>query len=372
MTQPLLFSPLSLGRIALPNRIMVSPMCQYSAIDGNTTDWHLTHLGALAISGAGLLCVEATAVSPEGRITHGCTGLYNDDNEKAWQRTLDGLRAISPVKLAIQLSHAGRKASSQRPWEGGALITPADGGWQPVAPSALPHKPDEAAPTAMTAADITKVIADFTAAATRAKRLGFEVIELHCAHGYLLHEFLSPLANQRQDMYGGSLENRMRLPLQIFEAVRKAAGPDIAVGVRLSGTDWVEGGWDIAQSIVFSKALQALGADFLDISSGGVSPLQKITLAPGYQVPLAAQIKQALSIPVVTVGLITEPAQAEEILQHGDADIVALARAFLIDPRWPWRAAAALGGTVWSPSQFYRCLPAGYPAIFGQISTAQR
>jgi len=372
MSPPLLFSPLSLGRVALPNRIMVSPMCQYSAIDGNTTDWHLTHLGALAISGAGLLCVEATAVSPEGRITHGCTGLYNDDNEKAWQRTLDGLRAIAPVKLAIQLGHAGRKASSQRPWEGGALILPADGGWQPLAPSALAHKSDEAAPTAMTEADIAKLIIDFAAAATRAKRLGFDVIELHCAHGYLLHEFLSPLANQRQDNYGGTLENRMRLPLQIFQAVREAAGPDIAVGVRLSGTDWVEGGWDIAQSIVLSKALQALGADFIDMSSGGVSPLQKITLGPGYQVPLAAQVRQAVSIPVITVGLITEPAQAEQILQQGDADVVALARAFLINPRWPWRAAAELGGTIWSPSQFYRCLPAAHPAIFGQISTAQR
>ena len=252
------------------------------------------------------------------------------------------------------------------------MIPVADGGWQPLAPSAVAHKPEEAAPTAMTAHDIAKVISDFAAATVRAKALGFDVIEVHFAHGYLLHEFLSPLANQRTDEYGGSLENRMRLALQVFEAVRAAAGPDIAVGARLSATDWVEGGWDVAQSIELGKKLQALGADFLDISSGGVSPLQKITIGPGYQVPLASQIKQAVSLPIITVGLITEPAQAEQILQQGDADMIAVARAFLSDPRWPWRAAAALGGTVAAPQQFYRCLPAAHPAIFGQISTAQR
>jgi 2,4-dienoyl-CoA reductase-like NADH-dependent reductase (Old Yellow Enzyme family) len=290
MTSPKLFSPIQLGHQTLPNRIMISPMCQYSAHDGNATDWHLTHLGSLAISGAALLCVEATAVSAEARITHGCLGLYNDANQAALKKTVDAIRSIAPVQLAIQLSH----------------------------------------------------------------------------------EFLSPLANQRTDAYGGSLENRMRLPLQVFEAVRAAAGPDIAVGARLSATDWVEGGWDVAQSIELAKKLQALGADFLDISSGGVSPLQKITLAPGYQVPLAAQIKQAVSLPVITVGLITEPAHAEQILQDGQADMVAVARAFLSDPRWPWRAAAALGGTIAAPQQFYRCLPAGSPAIFGAIHTAQR
>jgi 2,4-dienoyl-CoA reductase-like NADH-dependent reductase (Old Yellow Enzyme family) len=372
MTTPLLFSPLSLGRQTLTNRIMISPMCQYSAHDGNANDWHLTHLGSLAISGAGLLCVEATAVSAEGRITHGCLGLYNDANQAALQKTVDAIRAISPVKLAIQLSHAGRKASSQRPWEGGALIPLADGGWQPLGPSAVAHKSDEAAPIAMDEQDIAKVIADFAAAARRARALGFEAIEVHCAHGYLLHEFLSPLANQRQDAYGGSLENRLRLSLQVFEAVREAAGPDIAVGARLSATDWVEGGWDVAQSIELAKRLQAMGADFLDISSGGVSPLQKITLQPGYQVPLAAEIKKTVSIPVISVGLITQAAQAEAILQDGQADMVALARAFLVDPRWPWRAAAELGGIIAAPQQFYRCLPAGFPAIFGEIKTAQR
>ncbi len=372
MTSPQLFSSIKLGPTALSNRIMISPMCQYSADDGNANNWHITHLGSLAISGAGLLFVEATSVSPEGRITPGCLGLYNDDNQAALKKVVDAIRDISPIKLAIQLGHAGRKASSQRPWEGGALIPVAEGGWQTVGPSALPHKPEEAAPTAMSEEDIAKLIVDFVSSTKRAKALGFDVIEVHLAHGYLLHEFLSPLANQRTDAYGGSLENRMRLPLQIFEAVRKAAGPEIAVGARLSATDWVEGGWDIEQSVALSKRLQTLGADFLDISSGGVSPLQKITISPGYQVDLAARVKESVSIPVVAVGLITEPAQAEEILQKNQADIVALARAFLVDPRWPWRAAAALGGVVAAPKQFYRCLPSGYPKIFGDVFTAQR
>ena len=307
---------------------MISPMCQYSADDGSANNWHITHLGSLAISGAGLLFVEATSVSPEGRITPGCLGLYNDANQAALKKVVDAIRDISPIKLAIQLGHAGRKASSQRPWEGGALIPVAEGGWQTYGPSALPHKPEEAAPTAMSEEDIAKLIADFVSSTKRAKALGFDVIEVHLAHGYLLHEFLSPLANQRTDTYGGSLENRMRLPLQIFEAVRNAAGPDIAVGARLSGTDWVEGGWDIEQSVELSKRLQTLGADFLDISSGGVSPLQKITISPGYQVALAARVKEAVTIPVVAVGLITEPAQAEEILQKNQADIIALAMPF--------------------------------------------
>ncbi len=374
MNSPLLFSPQKLGPHTLSNRIMISPMCQYSAIDGNANNWHITHLGSLAISGAGLLYIEATAVSAEGRITPGCLGLYNDANQAALQKVVEAIREVAPgkMKLAIQLGHAGRKASSHRPWEGGALIPATNGGWQTIAPSAVPHKPDEAAPVAMTEADISKLIADFESATWRASALGFDVIEVHLAHGYLLHEFLSPLANQRQDDYGGSLENRMRLPLQVFEAVRKAAGPDIAVGARLSATDWVEGGWDIEQSIALSQRLQAAGADFLDISSGGVSPLQKITLAPGYQVPLAERIKAVVNIPVMAVGLITEATQAEEILLKNQADIIALARAFLVDPRWPWRAAAALGGIIDAPKQFYRSLPSGYPKIFGDVVTAQR
>ncbi len=371
MTSPLLFTPARIGHVSLPNRIMVSPMCQYSAEDGNANEWHRAHLSTLALSGAGLLCIEATATSPEGRITHGCLGLYNDANEAALADVIATLRRATPARLAIQLGHAGRKASSHRPWEGGALIPSDDGGWQTIAPSALPHKPGEEAPQAMSLADIERVKQDFISAARRAARLGIDVIEIHAAHGYLLHQFLSPLANQREDAYGGSLENRMRLTLEIVEAVRQAI-PDVALGARLSATDWVDGGWDVEQSIVLAQRLQALGADFIDVSSGGVSPDQKIVIGPGYQVAFAARVRQAVSIPVMTVGLITEPQQAEDILQAGQADIVALARAFIADPRWPWRAAAALGGQLDGLPQYYRCLPAGSPRIFGDVLTAQR
>ena len=372
MNSPLLFTPVALGPLTLANRIMISPMCQYSGNDGNANDWHLAHLGSLALSGAGLLMVEATAVSPEGRITAGCLGLYNDDNQQALQRVVSNVRAISPIKLGIQLGHAGRKASSHRPWEGGALMTAAEGGWETIAPSAVPHKPEEAPPRAMSDADIERLIADFTAATRRARTLGFDAIEIHCAHGYLLHEFLSPLSNQRTDAYGGSLDNRMRLPLRIVDAVREAAGPAIAVGVRLSATDWADGGWDLQQSLIFSLALQARGVDFIDVSSGGLAAHQKITLGPGYQVPFAEAIRKEVRIPVMTVGLITEPQQAEDILQQGKADIIALARAMVSDPRWPWRAAAALGGTVAGAPPYFRCLPQGSPPVFGDVRTAQR
>ena len=369
---PALFTALKMGPLQLPNRIMVSPMCQYSAVDGCATAWHEVHLGTLAISGAGLLCLEATAVSPAGRITYGCLGLYDDASEAALQKLVRALRAVAPIPLAIQLAHAGRKASSQVPWEGGQLIPLAAGGWQTLAPSALPHKAGEELPTVMSQADIDTLINDFAAAATRARRLGFDAIELHVAHGYLLHQFLSPLANQRQDDYGGTLENRMRLPLAVLAAVREAAGPEIAVGIRLSATDWVEGGWDIEQSVTFSQRVQEAGCAFIDVSSGGISPAQKIPVGPSYQVPLAARIRTAVTIPVISVGLITDPAQAEQIIADGHADMVALARALLNDPRWPWRAAAQLGGTVRAPQQFWRCLPSGSPPIFGEVRIGQR
>ncbi len=372
MTSPLLFTPASLGPVSLSNRIMVSPMCQYSAQDGNVNGWHAAHLGSLALSGAALLCVEATAVSPEGRITPNCVGLYHNDNQQALKGLLDQLRAASPARLMIQLAHAGRKASSARPWEGGQQLSVADGGWQALAPSALPHKEGETPPRAMTRAEIERVIGDFAAAARRARELGFDAIEIHAAHGYLLHQFLSPLSNVRDDDYGGSLENRMRLTLQVFEAVRAAAGEGMAVGARLSATDWVDGGWDVPDSVMLAKRLQALGADFLDVSSGGVSPLQKIAIGPGYQTGFAAQVRGEVDIPVISVGLITEPQQAEDILRKGKADMVALARAFIANPRWPWRAAAELGGQLQGHPQYYRCLPSGHPRIFGDVSTSQR
>ena len=367
-----LFTPIQLGALTLPNRIMVSPMCQYCAVDGNPVDWHFGHLGSLAMSGAGLLCVEATAVSPEARITPGCLGLYSDDNQTQLQRLVDSVRAISRIPLALQLSHAGRKASSRTPWDGGSLIAPADGGWVPHGPSAVAHKPDEQAPHAMTEADICHVIDSFAQAARRALAIGFDAIELHMAHGYLLHQFMSPLANQRTDRYGGSLENRMRLPLEVFRAVLEAVGTDLPVGVRLSATDWAEGGWDIEQTVEMAHRLEAAGCAFLDISSGGLSHQQKIPVGPGYQVRFAAEVKAAVAIPVVTVGLITDPAHAEQIVRDGQADIVALARGFLHDPRWPWRAAAQLGGTVVPPRQLLRCLPHGHAPIFGDVRIGQR
>ncbi len=380
---PHLFTPLTLGPLTLPNRIVIAPMCQYSAVDGNATDWHLIHLGQLALSGAGLLIVEATAVSAAGRITPGCLGLYNDANEAALARVLQALRAHSPMPLAIQLGHAGRKASSHVPWDGGQLIPADQGGWPTLAPSALPHADGETAPLALDAAGLQQVRDEFVASARRACRLGFQAIELHAAHGYLLHQFLSPIANQRHDAYGGSLENRMRFPLEVFSAVRAAVPAGVAVGMRLSATDWVDGAaagtagaeagsWDVAQSIRFTQALQRLGGDFIHVSSGGVSPRQQIPLGPGYQVALAAQIKQGGGLPTIAVGLITEPQQAEAVIADGHADAVAIARAILYEPHWPWQAAAALGATVQAPPQYWRSQPRGMAGLFGDVRIGAR
>jgi len=368
-----LFTPAALGPLMLKNRIVIAPMCQYSAVDGNANDWHLIHLGHLALSGAGMLTIEATAVSPEGRITPGCLGLWSDTNEAALARVLAALRAHSAMPIAIQLAHAGRKASSRVPWEGGQLIPPAaPGGWMPLAPSAVPHADGEAPPQALDAAGLVHVRESFVASARRAVRLGLDAIELHVAHGYLLHSFLSPLANHRDDAYGGSLQNRMRLPLEVFDAVRAAVPARVAVGVRLSATDWVDGGWEIGQSVVFAQALRERGASFIHVSSGGVSPRQQIPLGPGYQVALAAQIRAEAGLPTIAVGLITTPAQAEAIVASGQADFVALARAMLYDPRWPWHAAAELGATVDAPPPYWRALPRGQAALFGTARTGQR
>ena len=352
-----LFSPYSLRSLTLPNRIVISPMCQYSAEDGRATAWHMIHLGHLALSGAALLCLEATAVEPEGRITPADLGLWDDATEEALRPVIAAIRRHSPIKLAVQLAHAGRKASSAVPWKGGQLLSPEEGGWQTVAPSALPHKPEEAAPLALDAAGLARIREAFAASAKRAERLGFDAIEVHAAHGYLLHEFLSPIANQRTDAYGGALENRMRFPLEVFEAVRAAFPADKPVGVRVSASDWVEGGWDIEQTIAFAQALKARGVDWIDASSGGVSPQQKIPATPGYQVPFAEAIKTATGLPTIAVGLITEGPQAEEILAGGKADLVALARGVLYDPRWPWHAAAELGAKVDGPPQYWRSSP---------------
>ena len=282
-----LFSPFALGPLQLHNRIVIAPMCQYSAVDGAATDWHLVHLGHLALSGAALLIIEATAVEAIGRITPGCLGLWSDATEAALQRALQAVRAHSRMPITIQLGHAGRKASSHVPWQGGMLIPPDQpGGWRPVVPSALPQLDGEAPPEVLDDAGLQRIVAAFADAARRAHRLGLDAIELHAAHGYLLHQCLSPISNVRTDAYGGSLQHRMRFPLQVFEAVRAAVPASMPVGVRISATDWVEGGWDLAQSRAFVAQLQARGLSFLHVSSGGVSPRQKIPLGPGYQVGL--------------------------------------------------------------------------------------
>lgn len=371
MSSPL-FSPIALGPLTLSNRIVIAPMCQYSAIEGSATDWHLMHLGQMAISGAGLLILEATAVEPAGRITPGCLGLYSDENEAALARVLQAVRQHSRMPLAIQIGHAGRKASSHAPWNGGQLIAPADGGWTTLAPSALPHLPHEPAPEALDADGIERIQAAFVATAQRAHRLGLQAIELHAAHGYLMHQFLSPLSNQRTDGYGGTLAKRMRFVLEVFERVRAAVPASMAVGVRISATDWVDGGWDLDQSTALGLALKERGADFIHVSSAGVSPLQKIPLAPGYQVPLAEAIRKATGLPTMAVGLITEPEQAEAIIASGQADMVALARGMLYNPRWPWHAAAQLGAQVEVPPQYWRSQPRGHTQLFGDITVAQR
>ncbi|AMB75829.1 NADH:flavin oxidoreductase/NADH oxidase [Pantoea ananatis] len=354
-----LFSPFSLGELTLDNRIVIAPMCQYSADEGSATAWHRIHLGHLALSGAGLLIIEATAVEDIGRITYGDLGLWDDETETALSEVLQDIRQYSDMPIGIQLGHAGRKASCTVPWEGGEQIAPQDGGWQTLAPSALSFSDGEHLPLEMQASDLERVKNAFVATAKRAVRLGIELIEVHAAHGYLLHQFLSPLSNKRSDEYGGSLENRMRYPLEVFHAVREAVPAEIPVGVRISASDWVEGGWDVGQSIAFSKQLESLNCAYIHVSSGGLSEQQQIKVGPNYQVPFARDIRQQIGIPVIAVGLITEPQQAEDILQQEEADLVALARGMLYNPRWPWHAAAEFNANVKAPPQYLRSEPHG-------------
>jgi len=360
-----LFTPLDVGGLSLRNRIVIAPMCQYSAEDGCMTDWHVIHLGQLALSGAALLTIEATAVTPEGRISYGDTGLWSDENEEAMARVLASVRRWSDMPIAIQLGHAGRKASTAKPWDGGKQIAPdAPNGWQTIAPSPIPFLPDENPPLELNAAGLARIRDAFADAAKRAARLDLAAVQLHGAHGYLLHQFLSPLSNRRTDEYGGSLENRMRFPLEVFEAVRAVFPSDKPVTMRVSGTDWVEGGWDIEQTIAFARELDKRGCAGIHISSGGLDPRQKIPVGPSYQVPLARAVKQAVGMPVVAVGLITDFEQAEAIVGTGDADMVALARGMLYDPRWPWHAAAHLGATVKAPPQYLRSQPRQHRHLF--------
>lgn len=356
-----LFTPLALGTLKLSNRITVAPMCQYSAVDGSMTDWHLMHLGTLALSGASMLAIEATGVTPEGRITPCCVGLYSDANEEAMSRVVRYVRSISPIALGVQLAHAGRKASAQRPWQGRGALGPEEGAWPTEAPSAVALAAGWPTPRAMTHADMEAVRQAFVAAAQRAQRIGLDFVELHCTHGYLLSEFLSPLANRRDDEYGGSLENRMRFPLEVARAVRAALPADTPVGAKISGSDFAPGGWTPDDAVVFAEALKKLGCAYVSVSGGGVVIDAKVPVGPGYQVPFAERVKRETGIATGAVGLITEPMQAEEIVASGKADFVSLARAMLFNPRWAWHAALALDGEAYYPPQYERCAPRAWP-----------
>ena len=357
MASPL-FTPFKLRDLELPNRIVVSPMCQYMSVDGSAGDWHLMHLGQFAMGAAGLVITEATHVSAVGRISPRCLGLYSDENEKTIARVVEFCRKHGIAKLGIQLAHAGRKASSLPPAQGGKALTAEQGAWQTVAPSALPFGPGWHVPEALTAAGLREVKQQFVDAAQRAARIGFDVVELHAAHGYLLHEFLSPISNQRTDEYGGSLVNRMRYPLEVFDAVRAVWPKERPLGARVSATDWVEGGWTPEETVGFAKALKARGCDFIDVSSGALDPRQQIPFAPGYNVPFAEKVKKESGIATMSVGMITRPRQAEEIIAGGKADLIAIARGAMDDPRWAWHAARELGGEALYPANYQRCTPA--------------
>ena len=358
-----LFSPIALRDLRLHNRIMLSPMCQYAAVDGCAGDWHLMHLGQYMVSGVGLVMVEMTNVQANGRITPNCLGLYDDACEAALQRVVDYCRGLSGTPMAVQLAHAGRKASSRPPWQGRQRLTADEGGWQTVGPSPISHKHDAPAPAELSRDDIEQLIDDFVAAARRAERIGFDAVELHGAHGYLLHQFLSPLANRRADDYGGSRENRMRLPLLVFDAVRNLWPAHKPLGMRLSAIDWADGGLTIEDTIAMAEALQARGCDWVDVSSGGIGYAEKIETGPGYQVGFAETVKAQTGVSTIAVGMITESAQAEKIVASGQADMVALARGLLFNPRWAWRAAIELGVEVEYPERYQRCAPANLNAF---------
>jgi 2,4-dienoyl-CoA reductase-like NADH-dependent reductase (Old Yellow Enzyme family) len=356
---PRLFDPLSVRSVTFPNRVFVSPMCEYSSEDGFANDWHLVHLGARAVGGAGLVFTEATAVTPEGRISPQDLGIWKDDHVAMLARIVQFIHQQGSV-AGMQLAHAGRKASTFRPWDGSGRVNELEGGWRNVvAPSAVPFADNYPHPIEMTPGMIARAVQAFADAAKRAVRAGFRVIEIHAAHGYLIHEFLSPLSNQRGDEYGGSFENRTRLVVEITTAVRKVWPAELPLFIRISATDWVEGGWDIEQSIALAKLLKPLGVDFVDCSTGGNVARAQIPVGPGYQVPFAARIRAEANILTGAVGLITSPAQAEEIVASEQADAVLLARELLRDPYFPMRAAAALGQDIAWPAQYLRAGPPG-------------
>ena len=362
-----LFSNLTINGITFDNRLVVAPMCQYSCVDGVPGDWHLMHLGNFSVSGAGLVFVEATGVEPRARITPDCPGLWNDEQEQAFSRIMNFCRRHGSSKMGIQLAHAGRKASARAPWEGGTSISPdEERGWQTIGPSAVPFTSDWTVPTEMTLDDIAEIRNDFVASAKRAERLGFDVLELHAAHGYLMSSFLSPLANLRTDDYGGSLENRMRFPLEVVEAVRQVWPQDRVLCVRFNGTDWVDNGWTVEESVEFARALKKAGCDIVHLSSGGNSaerpPVGPGT--PGYQLPASERIKAETDMPTIGVGYINDPHFAESVIADGRADMVAMGRGMLYDPRFAWHAAEALGEKASYPPQYQRSQPETWPNAF--------
>jgi 2,4-dienoyl-CoA reductase-like NADH-dependent reductase (Old Yellow Enzyme family) len=353
-----LFSPIQVGGVTLANRIVVSPMCQYSADDGCMNDWHLVHLGHLAYSGAGLLMVEATHVTRDGRITHGCTGLYNEHNEASIGRVVEACRRVSRSPLGIQIGHAGRKASSQVPWQGRDYLRPDQDPWPTVAPSALPFGEGWHVPRELTQGEIRALVDAFAASTGRAKRIGFDVLELHSAHGYLLHQFLSPLSNRRSDEYG---RERMKLPLEVARAVRESWPKERALGARISANDWLEGGLGPEDAVAYARELERAGFDYVCVSSGGLLSHARLNLGPGYQVPFAETVKRNSNLKVRAVGMIADPGQAESILAEGKADMVAMARAFLDNPRWVWHAAERYGVKLDYPPQYARARPDAWP-----------
>ncbi len=349
-----LFQPLTIRGLELPNRIVVAPMCQYSAVNGVAQEWHTQHYGSLAASGPGLVVIEATAVTPEGRISLGDLGLYSDAAVAAFTHLVTTLKAIGKSRVAVQIGHAGRKGSSQRPWQGGACLRPAEGAWETISASAVPFAAGWPTPHEIGPYDIDRLRHAFAEAAEKADSAGIDVVELHSAHGYLLHQFLSPLSNLRTDVYGGSLDNRMRFPLAVIRSVRRALPNDKPLGIRISATDWVKGGFTPDEAIIYLNACKAEGVDYVCVSSGGLLADAKIPALPGYQVDLAARVRQETGMLTRAVGLITGPEQAEAVVASGQADMVALGRAFLDDPRWAWRAAVALGAPVPYPPQYER------------------
>jgi len=359
-----LFSPITLRGLTLPNRIVVSPMCQYNSDNGSANDWHLMHLGSFSLGAAGLVMTEMTDVNPQGRISPRCAGMWCDENEAALKRVHDFCRQYGVAKLGVQLAHAGRKGPTTVPAAGGKPILEGPDAWTPEAPSAIPYDEGWAMPHAMTKDDIKRVHGEFAAATKRVDRIGYDVIELHGAHGYLAHQFLSPLSNQRTDEYGGSTENRMRFAIEMYEAVRAVWPDSKPIGMRVSATDWVDGGWTPEETVLLAKELKKRGLDYMDVSTGGLSPKQKIPLSPGYQVPFGEKVKKEAGIATMSVGLITDAHQAEEIVASGKADMVVLGRGIMYDPRWAWHAAEELGAETAYAPKMMACHPKLRPQIF--------